>query len=396
MAPRILIMSASVGAGHDGAAVEIARRLTGYGFEASTVDYVDLLPAGAGRLLRRAYKTQLAVAPRTWGWLLDGLRRRPAVSRAAVGLVSRAARRRGRAALAGTPVAVVSTYPVASQLLGRLRRWGQLTVPAITFLTDMSVHPMWVAEGVDAHLALHAGPADQARRLGAAGVTVAGAAVRPEFHPGPVPGERAAVRQRYGIPADRPAALVVAGSWGVGDVAAAAADLAATGTVTPVTVCGTNTALRTALGRHGHGPALGWIDQMAPLIRACDLVVQNAGGLTSLEAMACGVPVLSYRCLPGHGTTNAAALAQAGLAGWARQPADLAAVLAAVLADPAAGRRAGAGVTTRDPARVIAELAGYPVPPDPPSTVDGPTVDRPTADKPTADKPPERPVAVTG
>ena len=63
------------------------------------------------------------------------------------------------------------------------------------------------------------------------------------------------------------------------------------------------------------------------------MVVQNAGGLTSLEAMASGVPVLSYRCLPGHGITNAAALDEAGLAVWIREESRLAPVLAATLAN---------------------------------------------------------------
>ncbi|MEO7070492.1 MAG: hypothetical protein ABI131_08370, partial [Nostocoides sp.] len=56
---------------------------------------------------------------------------------------------------------------------------------------------------------------------------------------------------------------------------------------------------------------------------AVDAVVQNAGGSTSLEALAAGCPVVSYRCLPGHGETNAVALSHAGLAPWAKSPADL-------------------------------------------------------------------------
>ena len=35
---------------------------------------------------------------------------------------------------------------------------------------------------------------------------------------------------------------------------------------------------------------LGWTDDMAGLMAACDVMVENAGGLTSLEAMAAGLP----------------------------------------------------------------------------------------------------------
>ena len=109
---------------------------------------------------------------------------------------------------------------------------------------------------------------------------------------------------------------------------------------TPVTVCGHNAELRRRIAGAGTGLALGWVDDMPALVRAANVVVQNAGGLTSLEAMSAGVPVLSYRCLPGHGTTNAAALDEAGLASWVRHPADLAGALKVALADgpPAAVR----------------------------------------------------------
>jgi UDP-N-acetylglucosamine:LPS N-acetylglucosamine transferase len=70
-------------------------------------------------------------------------------------------------------------------------------------------------------------------------------------------------------------------------------------------------------------------------MRASDCVVQNAGGFTSLEALAIGVPVLSYRCLPGHGTANAVALERAGLVPWARSVAELTRLLGAALSSVA-------------------------------------------------------------
>jgi UDP-N-acetylglucosamine:LPS N-acetylglucosamine transferase len=74
---------------------------------------------------------------------------------------------------------------------------------------------------------------------------------------------------------------------------------------------------------------------MPALIGACDVVIQNAGGLTSLEAMACGVPVLTYRCLAGHGRTNADALDRAGWAPWIRDDQDLTAALRRALSTKA-------------------------------------------------------------
>jgi UDP-N-acetylglucosamine:LPS N-acetylglucosamine transferase len=342
-ARRVAIVSASVGAGHDGAAGELASRLRDAGFLVDTHDFLDLLGDRAGRALRGSYAAELRIAPNSWGWIIGQLERREWLATAIRALFARGAASRSMAAMSRTddlpePSVIVSTYPLASQALGRLRKNGELSAPVVTYLTDLSVHPLWVAEGIDLHLALHEVAATDARRLSRGFVEVCRPAVRPAFHPVTDPDEPTRTRARYGLPATGRIALVVAGSWGVGEVAESAMDLAATGLATVVTVCGRNTRLRERLARSGTGIPLGWVDDMAALIRASDVVVQNAGGLTSLEAMATEVPVITYRCLPGHGATNARALAEAGLATWVRDRTELHPVLADVL-DGQLGKR---------------------------------------------------------
>jgi UDP-N-acetylglucosamine:LPS N-acetylglucosamine transferase len=80
--------------------------------------------------------------------------------------------------------------------------------------------------------------------------------------------------------------------------------------------------------------ALGWRDDMAALVAAAACVVQNAGGMTSLESLAAGTPTVTYRPIPGHGVANARALDAAGLVPWVADPAELATTLARVLVSP--------------------------------------------------------------
>ncbi|MGC9667208.1 MGDG synthase family glycosyltransferase [Planosporangium sp. 12N6] len=354
---RVAVVSASIGAGHDGAARELGRRLAAAGLRIDRYDFLDLLPASLGAAVRRLYRAELEVAPHSWEWLLGTLERHPGVA-AAVGAAAGVARRATRRRLTGDGgadlAAVVSTYPLASQVLGQLRRRGAVRAPVVTYLTDLSVHRLWVARGVDLHLALHPVAAEQARLAGADRVRVTAPALAPGFGPAGGAARRLAARRRFGLPAAAPLALVVAGSWGVGEVAAAATDLAATGLVAPVVACGRNETLRHQLAAHGV-IALGWTDDMPTLLAACDVVVQNAGGLTSLEALATGVPVLTYRSLDGHGRTNAAALEAAGWIPWVRHRDELGPLLRWALARPAAS----APFLGDDPAAVIAELGSF-------------------------------------
>ena len=352
---RVAVISASFGAGHDGAARELVREFSAAGYTVTYHDFLDLVWGPLGRTVRRTYENQLKVAPGSWGWLLGCLTRHGWVNAGIGGFSARAGLRRMRAVLGPDPVAVVSTHPMASQVLGLLRRRGELTAPTFTFLTDMSVHPIWVAPDIDLHLALHEVAAEQARALGAARVQVVRPAVDPSFAQPAGPAERVAARTRYGLPTDGPIALVVAGSWGVGEVAHTAAEITASGLATAVTLCGRNEEMRARIAEAGSGIALGWVTEMPALIRAADVVVQNAGGLTSLEAMNAGVPVISYRCLPGHGTTNAIALDQARLAPWITDPAGLPAALRQALTEGPAPDVAKlfTGPTTGDAVRAV-------------------------------------------
>ncbi|HEY2792300.1 MAG TPA: hypothetical protein VGJ28_08100 [Micromonosporaceae bacterium] len=324
----ILLISASFGGGHDVAARRLADQLECMGHTTRVVDLLSLLPGGLGTAMRRGYRVQLGAAPASWTWMCDATGR-PGADRAAGALAGLAAPRLQRLITADT-LAVVSTYPLASQLLGQMRLRGEIRVPAITVLTDMSVHRLWISPGIDAHVALHPLAAASAHRLGARGVTVGGLLVPPAFRPAEH-GDRLAARMAFGLPPERPLALVVAGSWGVGQLARSAADIEATGLATPVIVCGRNRAGRLRLAAAGIGIPLGWVDDMPTLYRACDVVVQSGGGLSLQEALASAQPVLTYRCLPGHGQANAAALHEAGWARWVRTPAALGPEIAAVI-----------------------------------------------------------------
>ncbi|MDI5968352.1 UDP-N-acetylglucosamine--N-acetylglucosamine transferase [Streptomyces sp. SL13] len=362
---RVAIVSASVGAGHDGAAAELSRRLTARGVAVDRFDFLDLLPARLGTLLGGTYHQLLTHAP--WAYQrIYATTERPGRGRVSNAVLRAAEHRTLRALRPGTR-AVVATYPLAGQVLGALRRDGRLTVPVLTYLTDFSVHPLWVAPGVDTHLALHPIPAGQAEACGAHRVLTRGPVVDPRFGPA-TPQARRAARTRFGLPPHGPLALLVAGSWGVGPVEQAAARIRACGAAVPVVVCGRNQALADRLRAAGTGHVFGWVDDMPGLMHAADVLVQNAGGLTSLEAFASGLPVASYGCIPGHGRTNAAALDAAGLATWIRHADDLGPVLTGLLDGPAgsAQRAAGLALFARGdadgPAAAILDAARRPTP----------------------------------
>jgi processive 1,2-diacylglycerol beta-glucosyltransferase len=321
LTPRVLIVSASIGGGHDGAAAELARRVETAGGVSQTVDFLDQLPLWLGRLLRLVYRLQLRFAPGSYDamyrvWFSSPRMLRPTVS--AITVMSR--RRLTRRIRRFNPTIVVSVYPLASVALGRMRAKGWLRLPAVTYLTDFAVHPLWVHKGVDLHLAISPDSADSASEHGARKAAIVAPLVHPRFS---TLLDRAAARSRLGFTDDTFAVLVVAGSWGVGAIEDTVAAIVEAGPFHPVCVCGRNDRLVRQLDRLGVGTVLGWTDQMAELMSACDVVVENAGGLTCMEAVASGLPVVTYQPIPGHGLDNARRMATAGVVRFAHDRQEL-------------------------------------------------------------------------
>ena len=321
--PSVLIVSATMGAGHDGVAYELQDRLRARGAEAEVVDYLTLLPSGVGPFYRSMYEGQLKYAPSSYEWLYGRIDR---------GLLAPVARWLGqmgkrpvrRLVREGGYDLVVSTYPLGCQATGALRKAGKLDIPAVGFLTDVDVHGLWLHAGVDLNLAVYQGSAQIAQsRVGTPSHAV-GPVLPATFREPVTAAERTDARARLGISDPGTVlVLVVAGSWGVGNVARTARAIAASGVGIPVVLCGRNDELRAELDRDDVGIALGWTKDMRAVLAASDVMVHNAGGLSCLEGFAVGIPVVGHACLPGHGHRNAEAMRDAGVAALADTTQDL-------------------------------------------------------------------------
>lgn len=317
-----------MGAGHDGAARQLARRLGDAGHDAEVHDLLDAAPLRLGSLLRRAYELELRHAPGAYERTYRLWYRLPWLCPVVAWLVCVLTRRRVlRWARRYQAQAVVSTYPLATLAIGRLRQTGRLRIPAINFITDFGVHPLWVHRGIDLHLAVHPRAAAEARARTGCRAIACGPQVSDAFA-ARRDAERFALRAELGLRDDEAAVLVVAGSWGVGDLAETFQAVADSGRYVPVVVCGRDETSRARLERQAaacgtRAVILGWTDRMPALMAACDALVENAGGLTSFEALRARLPVVSYLPIAGHGRANTTAMADSGVSRAAADRASL-------------------------------------------------------------------------
>ncbi|MBB5118965.1 hypothetical protein AF335_07420 [Streptomyces eurocidicus] len=320
--PRALVISGSMGAGHDGAGRELVRRLRERGVEVVLRDFLDALPRPYRTPLRDGYAFTVRHVPAVYGRLARAEEHDSVVRRGTLRMCRTAGRRVARWA-AGSDVAV-TTFPLASQTLGMLRQDGVPAPRVVCCLTDPAPNRLWLHPGVDVYLTVCQVTVNEAAERYGVAMAVGGPLVASAFR-SPVPEvERRALRTELGVPPGRRMVLLVAGALGVGDLPASAAAVRAAPGCVAVALCGRNERLRRKVAALRGVVALGWRDDMPRLMAAADVLVHNAGGLSLTEALVAGLPAVSYRALSGHGRSNAATLARAGLAPWPRTPRELA------------------------------------------------------------------------
>jgi UDP-N-acetylglucosamine:LPS N-acetylglucosamine transferase len=326
---RALVFTAHVGAGHEipARAIERGLRAREPGIDVAVVDAVDAL----GRAVHRVAEDDMR---RTFGSGRGSgrfdLEYRLFARTAPVRAVAQAALYRiGGPGVLRTierhaPDVVVSTYPALTEVLGRLRRARRLAVPAVAAVTDLASLWYWASRGIDLHLLTHPESKDEVRRLAGPGHVVAVRGLHDERFLDPPDPE--AARAALGV--EPPVVFVSGGGWGVGDVAGAAHVAAEQATV--IVLAGRNERLLHLDGVR----ALPFVDDLASVLAAADVLVHSTAGLTMLEALLLGVRPISYGWGVGHIRANNEAFARTGLARVATDEDELRAAIARALAEP--------------------------------------------------------------
>ncbi|WP_409466978.1 MGDG synthase family glycosyltransferase [Amycolatopsis sp. GA6-003] len=333
----MLIVSANMGQGHNatGRALEDAIRRRWPGATVRWVNALERLGPGFEGLFQRIYVANVESVPWLYEFFYGAIWRIPWFAAASRWFTAAWCGRRLAKPLAEfAPDLVLSTYPMGTAGLAWLRRKGKLSAPIGAWVSDFAPHPFWVYGAADLTMVMHDVAVEPALRSSpSAHVGVSAPPVRAVFRPG----DQGAARQELGLPPDAFVPLVSCGSLGFGEIETTVRELlAADPSVVPIAICGRNDAVADRL-RALNEPRLhvvGWTDQPERYTLAADVVVTNAGGATSLEALACGRPVLMHRPIAAHGKANARLMAAAGLALVSTKDGELADTVRGLLAEP--------------------------------------------------------------
>src|SRR5207245_2565683 len=217
------------------------------------------------------------------------------------------------------PDVVLSVHPLLNHVAHQAIRKSGRPRALMTVITDLvDFHRGWTFSQADLVIA----PTERARRVAlrrrvpADRVKLLGLPVDLRFRP-PAPGEKAALRRRFGLDQNRFTILVSGGGEGSGKLLTQVRALGRRGGDWQlIVICGRNEKLQRRLSRVDFQPPaliLGFVDNMPDLMRAVDLVVSKAGPGAIGEALATEVPILLTSYLPGQETPNVTFVTETGL-----------------------------------------------------------------------------------
>lgn len=274
------------------------------------------------------------------------------------------------------PAAVICTHATGSNIAVGSRIQTHIDYPVISVPTDYEVHGLWPHKYTDLFCVGTDRMADtlRRRRVEESRIAVTGIPARQEFS---LPHDRAAIRAEYGLREDDTVILTLAGANVPGPYVKFKKTLLESlpalkyhKDVKFVTVCGHDDAyaneLRSVAAEKGYENliVLGYIDDMASLMAASDLVICKPGGLTCTECLYAEAPMILLGKACGQERANVEMLTRIGAAISVESAEELAQALATIFSEKdSLSRMRGKGSGLRRPdaamniARASLELA---------------------------------------
>ncbi len=325
MKKKILILSASVGAGHMRAAdaIERAFHQTHPEVEVKNIDVLNYTNRVFRRLYGRLYLDMVKSMPDVLGWIYDSLdkpwqneRRRLALDRLNTQPLINLLKNEN-------PDLAICTHFLPSEIISWLRAKEKIDTKQAIVVTDFDAHALWLCHNFEHYFV----PIEETKvYLGAIGIpinkiTATGIPIDPVFSQAP---DKFEMRKKHGLDSNLLTILVSAGGFGVGKIEPLLRALSGLQTRSQiVAICGRNEQLTKDLKKLAVSELnnervkfrpIGFTQEMDEFMSASDLIVGKPGGLTTSEALAKGLIFVVVNPIPGQEERNSDHLLEKGCA----------------------------------------------------------------------------------
>jgi processive 1,2-diacylglycerol beta-glucosyltransferase len=345
MINRVLILSASAGAGHVRAAEALQHAFlqNNLAREVLHIDALQYTTAAFRNIYSKAYIHMVNGAPTVLGWLYDSAdqpwkdeKRRLTIDRLNV-------RRLIKLINDYQPDFVVCTHFLPAEIISWLLCTGRIYTRHAVVITDFDAHAMWLCHHYTKYFVALEETRQHLAQLGFAPqhTVVSGIPIAPEFCEQK---DKVLTRIKLGLKPDRTTLLISAGGFGVGPMESILKNLLAVHhPLQVIAICGRNDRLKRRVEQLSaglppdgnlHVHPIGYTKNMDEYMSASDLLLGKPGGLTTSEALAKGLGLVIVKPIPGQEERNSDHLLEQGVAIRCNNLPALAYKIDALLDDP--------------------------------------------------------------
>jgi processive 1,2-diacylglycerol beta-glucosyltransferase len=335
--PSVMILSAAAATGHLRAADALVSAFSMKGVSARHVEVLRYTNPIFRKIYSDLYVELMHKGPDFLGWVYKTFdrpwqfqKRRLALDRLNTGPLIRFLKEE-------SPDIILCTHFLPAEILLYLKKKKALHVPIGVVVTDFDAHAMWLFKNVDWYFVACEETRAYLSALGIPAATIfdTGIPIDPVFG---VEKPKRDVRLRLGLDPERTTILVSAGGFGVGPVETLVEVLQKVQQpIQAVVICGRNKKLEDRLkgisDMHHPVKVIGYTQEMDQWMAASDLLIGKAGGLTSSEALACGLILVIVNPIPGQEERNSDHFLEEGVAIRCNNLPALAYKIDALLAD---------------------------------------------------------------
>ncbi|BFT69716.1 MGDG synthase family glycosyltransferase [Paenibacillus sp. P36] len=309
--PRILVLTASYGAGHELAAYAIKEYCRRYGL--AQVQIIDLMKEAhpvLNKISTSVYMSSFHAARfgiHYYGWSYYLTQKNNAYSPVLAGLNRLGTKQLFEIIQREQPDGVINTFPYgASPIVSKF-----FDIPTFTIMTDYVIHARWLHPAIDKYYVasedLKANMIENG--INEKGVEVTGIPIRDAFENNNYPNENN----------NNTMILIIVGAYSQLDLTAKmikSLDVIRDCSIT--VVCGRNAKLNQHLTKQFQNNSrvtiLGFVERMDELMASATCIISKAGGLTLAESLALKVPLFIYRPFAGQEKDNATYFSEKGIA----------------------------------------------------------------------------------
>ncbi len=310
-----LIYTGTTGAGHTLAALSLKKALEKAGHQAIIIDAFEENSDLLNRIVSKGYQRLVDYLPYLYKFLYKEF---DFESKSTEAVLAQSARLLKEDLLSDietyNPNLIISTHPIITNILGRLKDKKEFSKPILSFITDYIIHDVYLKDSINAYVV---GSEYTKQTMLDRGVNQDiifpyGIPIRDEF------------KNNYLKEEDKNSfhILLMAGSLGSRQLKKAfKAIIKANSNLKITVVCGKNEHLKEVVEHISQNVqdnievnVIGFTDKISELMESADIIVTKPGGLTSTEAISKNIPIIIPYTYPGQEEENAKYLEESGLA----------------------------------------------------------------------------------